>query len=554
MGSGLSMSSVNKIKELAAAHEYGLALDIVDSQDLSKSLNPQFLRLCGDIYTYNKRYTDARRVLIMAHKIAPEAKRIIFSLVELYLKLGYMELAKTYYDMYMFDADMDSIETKQLQYVYSKSKHAPVAELETYLGRAYDENIDYEWSYETFLVYSLLDKQQEALTLALEYTAHFTDAPHCHVVADVLEGLIDIEKVFYDNVEACEDDDPEQEELRREENKLLEADHLRMNPPEPEIVSMVDDNEDLIDFTAKRKRKRFMKEQAAKETEDSETSAKDVEDTSTKQSSEESVEKETTDKEEAGDISTEEDSEEQTDSEEIKHGFFKRAFSKLRLKDKTSWEEDHDDYESEIDSEKALKDAHSVFFGEDDERVSEDAQADELEEAAETKESEETDDSNEAYPDNETDNEMEDISDIQEMLQRKKSDRDESQAIVSDDFIEDGFEAESDSIEGLHEQADISEKQESSRASKNSVIFEEVELAEEDEDDVPADDFSSDEEDEFGAMSNLDDEYEGVFVGEVEGLSDEEDFEETSEEIIEETEAEEPEEVLEETEIEAEEP
>ena len=50
MGSGLSMASVNKIKELASQREYSLALDIIDSQDLSKSLNSQFLRLCGEAF------------------------------------------------------------------------------------------------------------------------------------------------------------------------------------------------------------------------------------------------------------------------------------------------------------------------------------------------------------------------------------------------------------------------------------------------------------------------------------------------------------------------
>ena len=39
MGSGLSMTSVNKIKELAEAREYSLALEIIDSQDLTKSLD-----------------------------------------------------------------------------------------------------------------------------------------------------------------------------------------------------------------------------------------------------------------------------------------------------------------------------------------------------------------------------------------------------------------------------------------------------------------------------------------------------------------------------------
>lgn len=56
MGAGLSMASVNKIKELANSREYSLALELVMHQDLTKSLNPQFLRLCGEIYIKNDRY------------------------------------------------------------------------------------------------------------------------------------------------------------------------------------------------------------------------------------------------------------------------------------------------------------------------------------------------------------------------------------------------------------------------------------------------------------------------------------------------------------------
>ena len=59
MGAGLSMASVNKIKELANSREYSLALELVEHQDLTKSLNPQFLRLCGEIYIKNDRYKDA---------------------------------------------------------------------------------------------------------------------------------------------------------------------------------------------------------------------------------------------------------------------------------------------------------------------------------------------------------------------------------------------------------------------------------------------------------------------------------------------------------------
>ena len=53
MGTGISMSSVNKIKELAESRDYSLALDILEHQDLTKSLSPQFIKICGEVYYEN---------------------------------------------------------------------------------------------------------------------------------------------------------------------------------------------------------------------------------------------------------------------------------------------------------------------------------------------------------------------------------------------------------------------------------------------------------------------------------------------------------------------
>ena len=71
MATGISMSSVNKIKELAENGEYGLALDILENQDLSKSLSPQFIRVCGEVYYENHKYQEARAALVRAHSMAP---------------------------------------------------------------------------------------------------------------------------------------------------------------------------------------------------------------------------------------------------------------------------------------------------------------------------------------------------------------------------------------------------------------------------------------------------------------------------------------------------
>ena len=118
MGSGLSMASVNKIKELANSKEYSLAVDILENQDLTKSLNPQFLRLCGEIYLKTNMYKEARDALVRAHKLAPEAKRVMFLFVDLYFRMGYKELAEIYYNMYLFENDENTPETKQIEYIY----------------------------------------------------------------------------------------------------------------------------------------------------------------------------------------------------------------------------------------------------------------------------------------------------------------------------------------------------------------------------------------------------------------------------------------------------
>ena len=96
MSSGLSMTSVNKIKELAEAKEYSLAVEILDSQDLEKSLNPQFLRVCGEVYENVGRTKDARNMYVKAHVMGPESNRILFSIISFYLKRGYFGLAEQY--------------------------------------------------------------------------------------------------------------------------------------------------------------------------------------------------------------------------------------------------------------------------------------------------------------------------------------------------------------------------------------------------------------------------------------------------------------------------
>ena len=262
MGAGLSMASVNKIKELANSREYSLALELVEHQDLTKSLNPQFLRLCGEIYIQNDRYVDARRCLIMAHRLGPESKRIMFVFVELYLRMGYFELAKTYYDMYMFDATKS--DSRQMEYIWMKHEHPQDYESMERLLDIYSHNLDYDWSFELYLLYEKAGKEKEAKILADIYRATYKNSENSECIDRMERGTTSVDELFdlYAR-EACADDRAEEETLRIEEKELLEADNLRMHPKEAEITVMYEDA--LTPAESEKKVQKLLKKQDKEE-------------------------------------------------------------------------------------------------------------------------------------------------------------------------------------------------------------------------------------------------------------------------------------------------
>ncbi|MCM1273443.1 MAG: hypothetical protein NC225_01565 [Clostridium sp.] len=283
------MASVNKIKELANQREYSLALEIVDSQDLSKSLNPQFLRLCGDIFSHAKRYKDARKVLLMAHRLAPESKRIIASMVELYLNIGYQELAQKYYDIYMFDADENTIETKQVKYAYDNAYKKEPAWLLSYLEASFHHNMDYEWSYKTYLLLKAVNRDDDAKALADVYLPTYKNTEFADIIENIENNGGSTEKLIYVYAKQwIEDDSEEEQELRNEEEKLLEADELRIHPKEAEITIMFEEMGDGTEELSKRKLKKLMKEQE-KQAKEAEEQAKQAEENGGQEASDEPV-------------------------------------------------------------------------------------------------------------------------------------------------------------------------------------------------------------------------------------------------------------------------
>ena len=564
MGAGLSMASVNKIKELANSREYSLALELVEHQDLTKSLNPQFLRLCGEIYIKNDRYKDARRCLIMAHRLGPESKRVLYTFVELYLRMGYFQLAKTYYDMYMFDAN--AYDSRDMEYVWNKHEHADDYKTLEPLIAGYAHNLDYDWSFELYLLYKKEEKQNEAATLAELYHASFKNSDNSQIILDIEAGKVKVDTYFdiYADTEAV-DDDPDMEALRAEEQELLATDDLRMHPKEAEITIMYEDSytpagsEKKVQKMLKkqereeqRKEKKLLKKQKQQEKAEAAAAAEaEKTEAEVKPATEEKTETETKVPETVVDETEQKTSEKTTVTEQETA---EKASVTETSEQKTAEEA------SETEAEEPEKEKKKGFFQRRKRKKHEEESETTDADIEETKEV--TSESEDVKPSEEPKESNSDISsEIAETTGQAEDMRHGKGTIAKDVVVvdeDDGFEAEADTIEELASKEHVTQETETKEAEvttakKTTFEFQTVELAPEDfEEEYEVDDFSETVDDEFGEMKMPEPKPEIE-----ETVEEEPEIEEIAEETVEEEpeveeEIEEPEVVEPEPEIEAE--
>ena len=564
MGAGLSMASVNKIKELANSREYSLALELVEHQDLTKSLNPQFLRLCGEIYIKNDRYKDARRCLIMAHRLGPESKRVLYTFVELYLRMGYFQLAKTYYDMYMFDAN--AYDSRDMEYVWNKHEHADDYKTLEPLIAGYAHNLDYDWSFELYLLYKKEEKQNEAATLAELYHASFKNSDNSQIILDIEAGKVKVDTYFdiYADTEAV-DDDPDMEALRAEEQELLATDDLRMHPKEAEITIMYEDSytpagsEKKVQKMLKkqereeqRKEKKLLKKQKQQEKAEAAAAAEaEKTEAEVKPATEEKTETETKVPETVADETEQKTSEKTTVTEQETA---EKASVTETSEQKTAEEA------SETEAEEPEKEKKKGFFQRRKRKKHEEESETTDADIEETKEV--TSESEDVKPSEEPKESNSDISsEIAETTGQAEDMRHGKGTIAKDVVVvdeDDGFEAEADTIEELASKEHVTQETETKEAEvttakKTTFEFQTVELAPEDfEEEYEVDDFSETVDDEFGEMKMPEPKPEIE-----ETVEEEPEIEERAEETVEEepeveVEIEEPEVVEPEPEIEAE--
>jgi hypothetical protein len=162
------------MKALAAEGDYATAAEIADTINWRRIKNINLLIKAGDVYTKQKRYEEARDILLMAYDRSPIGRMIIYRLSEIAIKMKNFEEAEEYYDEFVELAPHDNLRYV-LRYRISKAKGADIHTLITILEELKESEYTEEWAYELAYLYHRAGEVEKCINACDELILWFGD-------------------------------------------------------------------------------------------------------------------------------------------------------------------------------------------------------------------------------------------------------------------------------------------------------------------------------------------------------------------------------------------
>jgi hypothetical protein len=140
----------DEIKELIAQGDYPQAAEIADTIDWRRVKSVMMLCTISDLYKINRRYEDAKNILLLAYERRPGGRTICYSLCELCIKTEEFVQAVNYYKEFVQVAPKDPgryILQYKLYEAQDVSLEERIGVLEELKKRDYREKWAYELAY-----------------------------------------------------------------------------------------------------------------------------------------------------------------------------------------------------------------------------------------------------------------------------------------------------------------------------------------------------------------------------------------------------------------------
>ena len=142
----------DEIKELISRGEYAQAADIADTIDWRRVKSVMMLCTISDLYKINRRYEDAKNMLLLAYDRRPGGRTICYSLCELCIKTEELVQALNYYKEFVQVAPKDP-SRYILQYKIFEAQDVSLEERISVLEELKKRDYREKWAYELAYLY-----------------------------------------------------------------------------------------------------------------------------------------------------------------------------------------------------------------------------------------------------------------------------------------------------------------------------------------------------------------------------------------------------------------
>ncbi|MBO6015958.1 MAG: hypothetical protein J6P60_05150 [Lachnospiraceae bacterium] len=211
-----------EINALIEKKQFAEAVKIADTIDWSRVKSVMMLCKVSELYKYNRRFEDAKEILLLAYDRQPGGRKIVYSLCELCIKLEEIVQAVEYYKEFVQVAPTDTrrfILQYRLYEAQDVSLEERIAVLEEYKKRDYRE----KWAYELAYLYHRIGLATRCVEECDELILWFGEGKYVNMAMELKmlhESLSPSQQEKYDRRFAKEEPIEEMQTEEEEETAL----------------------------------------------------------------------------------------------------------------------------------------------------------------------------------------------------------------------------------------------------------------------------------------------------------------------------------------------
>lgn len=244
---------LEEIKTLNKKGRFQEAAQVADTVDWNKVRNVSTLCVISDVYKINRRFEDAKAMLLMANEKSPQNRRISYALCDLTIKMGHVVEAVEYYKEFVQQAPNDNNRYILLYKIYEAqdiSLEERIAVLKEYKKREYNE----KWAYELAFLYHRVGLATECIEECDQLILWFGEGKYVLKAMELKQlyaALSPAQQQSYDRMTGRRTlPEVPQEEPVQEEETLPEEQMEMVEIPQEEELS-AESEEDELDIQVK---------------------------------------------------------------------------------------------------------------------------------------------------------------------------------------------------------------------------------------------------------------------------------------------------------------